>query len=142
VTILRLLVLEGSESYYGVDTEAVREVVPAKSTTRIPGAPPFVRGLLNLRGTLVTVVDLSHRLGGKASAAAEPSVAVVQGGGRLLGLLVDDVLEVQELEEGALSPAPSGGEEGRGVLVSGLGHFDGRVVLVVDVQELVRQTLA
>ncbi|MEO7964564.1 MAG: chemotaxis protein CheW [Gemmatimonadaceae bacterium] len=142
MTIRRLLVLEGGGSYYGIDTESVREVVPSRSTTRIPGAPPYVRGLLNLRGALVTVVDLAQRLGQESSVAAEPSVAVVQGGGRLLGLLVDDVLEVQELADDALTPSPSGGVAGDGTLVCGLGHFDGRVVLVVDVQELVRQTLA
>ena len=139
----RLLVLEGKGTYYGVDTDAVREIVPARATTRIPGAPPFVRGLLNLRGALVTVVDLAQRLGGEPADVAEPSVAVVQGsGGRLLGLLVDDVHEVQEVDDDSLSPPPSPGRTGERPLVSGLGHFGDRIVLLIDVEELVRQTLA
>jgi purine-binding chemotaxis protein CheW len=143
VSVTRLLVLQGGDAYFGVDTERVREVVPAKATTRIPGAPPYVRGLLNLRGTLVTVVDLAQRLGRSSGTAADPSVAIVHSGSRLLGLLVDDVLDVQELtDDAALSPSPVAGGRSEGGLVRALGHFDERVVLVIDVEELVRQTLA
>ena len=139
----RLLVLEGKGTLYGVDTDAVREVVPSRATTRIPGAPPFVRGLLNLRGALVTVVDLAQRLGGEPAAAMESSVAVVQGsGGRLLGLLVDDVHEVQEVGAGELSPPPAPARPGEHAIISGLGQFGDRIVLLIDVEELVRQTLA
>ena len=139
----RHLVLEGRGTLYGVDTDAVREVVPSRAATRIPGAPPFVRGLLNLRGTLVTVVDLAQRLGGEGASATESSVAVVQAsGGRLLGLLVDDVHEVLEVAEGELSPPPAPARPGEQTLISGLGHFGGRIVLLIDVEELVRQTLA
>ncbi len=143
MSVTRLLVLQGGDAYFGVDTERVREVVPAKATTRIPGAPPYVRGLLNLRGTLVTVVDLAQRLGRSSGTAADPSVAIVHSGSRLLGLLVDDVLDVQELtDDAALSPSPVAGGRSEAGLVRALGHFDERVVLVIDVEELVRQTLA
>lgn len=137
----RLLVVEAGGTLYGFDGEAMREVVPLTATTRIPGAPEFVRGIMNVRGTMLTVIDFTCRVTeGRSQLAAETaSVVVVQGSGRLLGLAVDDVLDVQTLSADEVEPTPGARP---GALASGLGHFGGRVVIVVDVNELVRQVLA
>ena len=137
----QLLVFDVAGAGYGIETSAVQEIVPAGVMTRLPGAPRHVAGLLNLRGTLVTVVDLARRLAGassEAAQAAERSTIIVQSGGRLLGLLVDDVHDVQTIEEEGMT-APG---DAHGGVVGELGHLGGRVVLLIDVQELVRQTLA
>jgi hypothetical protein len=60
---------------YGCDIGSVREIVPIRHATRLPGAPPYVRGLINLRGAIVTVIDLAARLAG-TSAAMEGSVVL------------------------------------------------------------------
>lgn len=135
----RFLVLDGGSSLYGIGADHVREITPERPTTRIPGAPPHVRGLLNLRGTLVPLLDLAERLTGQGVTSADPSIVVVHADGRLLALLVDDVLEVEEVDEAAVAPSPAGGNDS---LVTELGHLDDRIVLLVDVPELVRQTLA
>jgi purine-binding chemotaxis protein CheW len=97
--------------------------------TRLPGAPEHVLGILNLRGALVTVIDIGLRLLGRASVSAEPSVIVLDVGGRLLGLLVDDVQEVLDLDSYTASHPDPTGTPG---LVAGLGHFADAVVIVVD----------
>ncbi|MFN8572868.1 MAG: chemotaxis protein CheW [Gemmatimonadaceae bacterium] len=137
----RLLVVEAHGLLYGFDGEALREVVPLQGATRIPGAPPFVRGIMNVRGAMLTVIDFTKRVtDGQASLVEETaSVVVVQGGGRLLGLAVDDVLDVQILSAAEVEPAPPART---GALARGLGHFGDRVVIIVDVNELVRQVLA
>lgn len=135
----RFLVLDGGSSLYGIGADHVREISPDRPTTRIPGAPPYVRGLLNLRGTLVPLLDLSERLTGQGVTSGDPSIVVVHADGRLLALLVDDVLEVEEVAESAVDPSPAVGSD---PLVAELGHLDDRIVLLVDVPELVRQTLA
>lgn len=134
-----LLVVEGGSSLFGVDAPLVREIVSARALTRLPGAPPYVRGLLNVRGTLVTVVDLAHLMAVGTVTVPEPSVVILVTEGRSLGVLVDDVHEVQEFPEDELLPPPAGDA---GHLVRSLGHFGSRVVLDVDVRELVRLTLA
>ncbi|MDP1860176.1 MAG: chemotaxis protein CheW [Gemmatimonadaceae bacterium] len=134
-----LLVVDAGGVLLGVDSVLVREIVPARSMTRLPGAPPCVRGLLNVRGTLVTVVDVAKRFGAGVVGLDERSVVILVADARTLGLLVDDVQEVRVFEDEDLLPAPS--EDGEG-LVRAMGHFDARVVLEVDVPELVRQTLA
>ena len=89
------------------DIEHVREIVPIMGTTRLPGAPSYVRGLINLRGTLVTVMDAALRLYGVPATDANASILLVERRGRVAGVIVDNVfdmqsLEANEVEEGAL----------------------------------------
>lgn len=136
-----LLAAEAAGSLYAVPSEFVREITPMQAVTRIPRAPEYVRGLLNLRGTLLTVIDLSQRMGREPGRAAEPSVLVLHVEGRTLGLLVDDVHEVFAPDD---EPKPREDlTAGRaGSLVARMGHFREAIVIEVDVRELVRQTLA
>jgi len=133
------LVVEGSGTLFALEQSLVREIVPARQITRLPGAPPAVRGLLNVRGTLVTVVDLATRFGQGRSAADDASVVIAVTSSRTLGLLVDDVHDVQDFERDDLVVPPTDPPD---PAVAGLGHFGERVVLAVELQELARQTFA
>ena len=135
----RLLIVELRGGLYGIDSTTVREIVTVLEATRLPGAPAHVRGVVNLRGQLLTVVDLGHRLTGQPSTAAEGSIVVIMSSDRVLGVLVEDVHDVQELqvvptEREVLSRADG--------LLTGVGRLGDEVVLVIDIPELVRQTLA
>lgn len=79
------------------DLDHVREIVPIAPTIRLPGAPPFVRGLINLRGTLVTVLDAAMCLYGVSADGPEASVLLVERRGRLAGIIVDSVFDIQSL---------------------------------------------
>jgi chemotaxis signal transduction protein len=99
-----------------------------------------VIGLFNLRGDLVTLVDLAARLGTPRSEVAECAIVVLSADGRTLGLEVDEVVEVAD----GSSPEWTGSTPSEGIpgtFISGTGHFGDMVVLEVDVLELVRQTL-
>ena len=135
----RLLLVTLGGALYGFDGEAVREIVGILPPTRLPGAPAHVRGVVNLRGQLLTVVDLGHRLAGAPTGATDGSMVVVQEGDRFLGVLVDDVPDVQAVEVIPAERATLARSEG---LLTGLGRLGDEVVLVVDIPELVRQTLA
>lgn len=78
---------------------AVREVVPYAPLTRLPGAPPAVVGLLNARGTIVTVIDLGLELFGAPCGRARGSIMLVAAAGAVAGLLVDTVAGVRVLDE-------------------------------------------
>jgi chemotaxis signal transduction protein len=87
--------------------EAVREIVPITATTRLPGAPSYVRGLINLRGTLITVMDAALCLYGVEADDALASILLVEHRGRIAGVIVDNVFDIQslpasELEDGSL----------------------------------------
>ncbi len=133
------VIVEGGATCFGVPQRLVREIVPARRLTRLPGAPAPVRGLLNVRGAMVTVLDLAAHFGVGESVEPDAPVVITVTGTRTLGLLVDDVLDVVPLAEGALLPAAPA-DRARGT--SGLGHFGDRIVLAVDLQELARLVLA
>jgi purine-binding chemotaxis protein CheW len=135
----RFLVVALRGGLYGIDSAAVREIVAPLDATRLPGAPAHVRGVVNLRGQLLTVVDVGHRLTGTPAAAGEGSIVVVTANERVLGLLVDDVHDVQELQVVAAEREVLARADG---LLTGVGRLGDEVVLVVDIPELVRQTLA
>ena len=87
--------------------DEVREIVPITVTTRLPGAPHYVRGLINLRGTLVTVMDAAMCLYGVSADDAAASILLVEHRGRVAGVIVDNVFDIQslpasELEDGSM----------------------------------------
>ncbi|MFI5230905.1 MAG: chemotaxis protein CheW [Gemmatimonadales bacterium] len=122
------------------DLEAVREIVAMRPATRLPGAPAWVRGLINLRGTLVTVVDLAVRF--NADGGGAKSIVVVEAAGKAFGIGVDEVRDVQYVSEDALETVDS--QRAAGGIVRGLAHVGGsraETALIVDVAEIVRQAL-
>ena len=79
------------------ELEQVREIVPISGTTRLPGAPLFVRGLINLRGNLVTVLDAAMSLYGVPGDDTTASILLVERGGGVAGVVVDNVFDIQSL---------------------------------------------
>lgn len=139
----RVLLFRLSGRIYGCSLSAVREIIPYRPATRLPGAPPFVSGLINLRGTIVTVVHLGRRLGVSEETRSDGSIILVEYGAKVMGFEVDEVMDVQPLETDRMESAGDavpGGENIRGI-VMGMGHLDDSVVIVLDVSALVGQIL-
>ena len=124
---------------YGCDIDAVREIIPYRKATRLPGAPPYVQGLINLRGTIVTVLDLGARLDGSRPQVRDvgSSIILAEHGTRVVGVAVDDVMDVQSISEEHVEA--HGGA--RDALIRGLGHLENDVVVLVDIHTLVTQVL-
>ena len=131
----RTLLFRVGSAVYGCDIAAVREIIPQQPATRLPGTRPYVNGLINLRGSMLAVMDLGARLEGDRSLTAEGSVVVVEFGDRRLGLVVGEVMDVAVVDVG---PPP---EDRPDDVVLGLGHLGATVVIVLDVGALVNQVL-
>ena len=137
----RTLLFRVAGSTYGCDIDAVREIIPYRPATRLPGAPPYVQGLINLRGTIVTVIDLGARLDKTRPQVREAngSIILAEHGSRVVGVAVDEVMDVQAITE---EPVDVGTGDTRGGLVRGLGHLEGdQVVVLIDIHTLVTQVL-
>lgn len=138
----RTLLFRVGSRVYGCDIDCVREIIPWRCATRLPGAPAYVQGLVNLRGTIVTVLDLAARLEPDAPARDESSAArsivLVEHGTRLVGAAVDEVMDVQGIAPEPVEEASGGA---RGGLVRGLGHLEGEVVVLLDIHMLITQVL-
>ncbi|HUQ47450.1 MAG TPA: chemotaxis protein CheW [Gemmatimonadaceae bacterium] len=107
IDVRRMLVFSIAGRARCAPVEAVREIVPITATTRLPGAPSYVRGLINLRGTLITVMDAALCLYGVQADDALASVLLVEHRGRVAGVIVDNVFDIQslpasELEDGSM----------------------------------------
>ncbi|MEO5587939.1 MAG: chemotaxis protein CheW [Gemmatimonadaceae bacterium] len=107
VNLRRVLVFAIAGRTHCADVRDVREIVPIAPTTRLPGAPDYVRGLINLRGSLVTVMDAAMCLHGVVVDGVNASVLLVDRDGRFAGVIVDEVFDIQllpaeDLEGGAL----------------------------------------
>lgn len=129
---------------YGVELGTVREIITARRPTRLPGAGPYVSGLVNVRGTIVTVLDLAARLAGADERAAASrgggSIVLIEHGAKVVGVAVDEVLDVRrvaelELETEAEALVPGGA-------VRAVGRLDGEVVALLDIHDIIAQVLA
>jgi purine-binding chemotaxis protein CheW len=133
----RTLLFRVAGKVYGCDIDAVREIIPYRRATRLPGAPPFVQGLINLRGTIVTVLDLGTRIDPARPPVEEGSIILATHGTRLVGVAVDEVMDVQGISEEHVEA--HGGA--RDALIRGLGHLESDVVVLLDIHTLVTQVL-
>ncbi len=133
----RTLLFRVAGKVYGCDIEAVREIIPYRRATRLPGAPSFVQGLINLRGTIVTVLDLGTRLDPTRPAVRDGSIILATHGTRVVGIAVDEVMDVQAIDEEHVES--HGGA--RDALIRGLGHLEDGVVVLIDIHTLVTQVL-
>jgi purine-binding chemotaxis protein CheW len=135
----RLVLFRLGDRTYGIDLASVREIQNARAATRLPGAPDAVQGLINVRGTVGTVVDLACALGLRG-ASGSGAVIFVEHGTKLVGVAVDEVVEVQRWADDGLEAAPSDVQAGGAVRA--LGAHAGGVVVVVDVHDLLSHVLA
>lgn len=95
MTALKLLLFRAGGQVFALEAGAVQEILPATPPTRIPGAPEAVRGLVNVRGTLVTVIDAAEAIGLPSGlAAGSGTVILVERRSRPVGLAVDEVLDL------------------------------------------------
>ena len=116
----------------------VKEIIEFGTLTEIPMMPPFIRGVINLRGAVVPVIDLSCRFGGKATEVARRTCIVIveleQDGTRHdIGVMVDAVSEVLEIAAADIEPAPAFGARIRTDFISGMGKVGGKFVIILDV---------
>ncbi|HTJ21878.1 MAG TPA: chemotaxis protein CheW [Gemmatimonadaceae bacterium] len=122
---------------FGCDTTNVQEIIPPRPSTRLPGAPRFVRGLINIRGTIVTVLDLGVRLGAADEPPSDGSILLVRHRDRVVGLSVDEVADVRllDVEQDETAGSSTGG------IVRGVASVDDTPVVVLDLDTLIQQVL-
>ena len=131
------------EEQYGVDIMAVREIKGWTEITHLPKQPEYVRGVLNLRGVMVPIIDLRCRFGqGKTEATALHIVIVVQVETRLIGLLADRVLDILAFEATQVQPVPQIARSSRIDFLSGLVTIDGTMIALVDLPNLLSEQFA
>jgi purine-binding chemotaxis protein CheW len=119
---------------YGVPIVSLHEIVRVPEITAVPDAPVYMEGVINLRGKIVSVVDLRKRFGKTAGAFNRRTrILVVEHKNRLAGMIVDAASEVLKIAESEIEPAPAMMLEGGLDCVTGLGKYKGRLIILLDI---------
>jgi purine-binding chemotaxis protein CheW len=135
--IQELIAFRVGRQEFGINVTSVREIRGWTKATALPRVPPYIRGVINLRGTVLPIVDFSVRLG---LPAAEPTarnvIIVVQIGRKQVGLLVDAVSDIITLASGTLQPPPDISSEVVSTFVLGLIPVEGRMVSLISLDNV------
>jgi len=121
----------------------IKEIIEYGAVTEIPMVPPFIRGVINLRGAVVPVIDLASRFGGKRSEISRRTCIVIielapdeEGGHQHMGVVVDSVQAVLEIPASEIEPAPSFGAKIRPDFIEGIAKVNGKFVILLSVNNV------
>ncbi|EAR10095.1 chemotaxis protein CheW [Reinekea blandensis] len=119
----------------------VKEIIEIEAITRVPMMPDFICGIINLRGQVVPVIDLARRLGRDASVTTKKSCIVLvevhhQGSSQFIGMMVDEVNEILEIDEQHTQPPPEFGTDIRTDFIQAMGRVDERFIILLDVNHV------
>jgi len=132
-----LITFEVQGQVFALDIMAIREIRAWTPATRLPQVPHYVAGVVNLRGTVLPVIDLAARLGWEPTEASpRHAIIVTQLGGQACGLIVESVSDIVTIGTDALQPPPSGAGDSVVRFLEGLAAIDEAMVMVLDLPTL------
>jgi purine-binding chemotaxis protein CheW len=124
-----------------VDIMAIREIRGWTAATALPQSPSFVKGVINLRGAVLPIVDLASRLGFESGEASDRNVIIVaQIGDQVVGLLVDAVSDILTVTEDMIQPTPDVASDTAKTFVRGLIAMDGRMISLIGLERVLPDT--
>jgi len=133
----QLVVMEIDHESFGVDIGAVNTIIRMQEITAIPRTPDFVEGVINLRGSIVPVIDLRKRLGVHVGETTKASrIVVVEAADQVIGMIVDAVAETLRLAHDAIEPPSPVVTTVDSAYVRGVGKQDNRLVILLDLAKV------
>ena len=143
-TTLQYLTFALGEEVFALETGCVREVIELVSVTRIPKTPPFMRGVINLRGHAVPVVDLRIKFDmPKVADTVNTCIIIVdvevEGENCFMGAIVDSVREVFEMTSDQINPPPRMGTSIRADFIRGMGKQNEEFIMILDIGKVFSQ---
>lgn len=137
-TTIQLIAFTAGEESYCVDIMAVREIRAWSGTTALPRTAEFVRGVINLRGTIVPIIDLRARFGlGLTNATKTNVVIILSVGARLYGILADAVSDILTVPEKDIHPVPQAEGDSGNPFIEGLITHEGQMVAMIALEQTV-----
>lgn len=139
--ILQLVTFRLGNEEYSLDILRVQEIIRHMELTRVPKAPEFVDGVINLRGRVIPVLDLRKRFGLAADdKTSDTRIIVVDVNNKTVGFKVDAVSEVLRLPSDKVEPPPSLVTGKESAYIKGVGKMEGRLIILLDVSKILTNT--
>lgn len=121
---------------YGIDIYKVQEIIQYRDITYVPKAPPFVKGVINLRGRIIPVIDLKERFGlPEKEVTPDTRIIVVEISSQTIGLIVDSVTEVLRIPNTNIEPPPPVTTI-EADFIEGVGKLDERLIIILDIDRI------
>ena len=131
------------EEMFAIGILSIREIIEYGVVTDVPMTPPFIRGVINLRGTVLPIIDLGARFGLETSEpTARHVIMVAHIGGRMVGLLVDAVSDILQMSDAAVQPTPDVASDRVKTFVKGIFSIDGRMISLIELDHILPQVEA
>lgn len=135
--VLEFLCVRVSDEVYGINIMDIKEIIKPREVTEVPRAPAFVSGVLSLRGTIIPIIDMRIRLGlSHDDPTGKERVVVIKNGTSFSGLLVDEVIQVVQVQQGAVEAAPTVLDGIDRDFVSGIGRSDSRLIIILNLENI------
>ena len=133
----QLVVFDLADEYYGVDIGAVNTIIRMQEVTRIPRTPTFIEGVINLRGSIIPVIDLRKRFGLAVGEVTKASrIVVVEAAGQMIGMIVDAVAETLRLPADAIEPPSPVIASVDSDYLRGVGKQENRLVILLNLEKV------
>lgn len=122
---------------YGINVMQVQEVLRYTEIAPVPGAPPYVLGIINLRGNVVTVIDTRLRFGlSQTETNDQTRIVIIETENQVVGILVDAVAEVVYLRQSEIETTPNVGNEETAKFIQGVCHKNEELLILVDLEKM------
>jgi purine-binding chemotaxis protein CheW len=136
-SLLQLVTFNISEEEFGVDILKVQEIIRTMEITKVPRAPEFVEGVINLRGKVIPILDLRRRFGMQARPHDKQTrIIVIELGSMIVGFVVDGVSEVLRISASTVEPPPAVVSGLESEYISGVGKLEDRLLILLDLNKL------
>jgi purine-binding chemotaxis protein CheW len=133
----QLVVFDVGEEVYGVDIGMVQEIIRMQAITKVPGAPSFVEGIINLRGKIIPVIDLRRRFRLPAGEAKKSSrIVVVEVDGPVIGMVVDAVSEVLRIPADCIEPPSMIVTGADSDYIRGIAKLEDRLIILLQLERI------
>ena len=135
--LLQLVTFSTGDEEFGVDILKVQEIILPMSITKVPKAPEFVEGVINLRGKVIPVIDLRRRFGLKSKAQDKYTrIIVIEINQMIVGFVVDSISEVLRIPANTVEPPPPVVAGLESEYISGVGKLEDRLLILLDLDRL------
>jgi purine-binding chemotaxis protein CheW len=139
--VAQYLTFQAGDETFAIEILDVKEIIEIEAITKVPMMPVFIAGIINLRGRVVPVVDLSKRLGRRSSIVTKKSCLVLvevahEEDSQPIGMMVDEVNEILEIGESHTQPPPDFGTDLRTDFIRAMGRVDEKFIILLDVNHV------